>query len=224
MKPTITEGSDVDKRGFDLYAWVNSLRSSLKTTVICVLGIFLSWLIFWQVAPAWNRVGAIELYNLVSGNAAIFAVGSIATFGDVIWIPIVFFLYVFRKDRYDWTSSLILAVAAITSQGLTTILKLAFGLPRPFQDPTLGISARFETPTDHGLPSGHTTSAFTVATVVWARYPQWRIPFVTLAIATGICMIILGLHFPSDVIAGTFLGIFSGTFVITLAKLRASNQ
>lgn len=212
-----------DKRGFDIDSWIGSLRSSLKTTLICVFGIFLSWLVFWELVPGWNRSGATSLYDLVSGNASVFIVGCIATVGDLIWIPLVFYLYVFRKSQYDWTSSLVLAVASITGQALTTILKLVFGLPRPFQDPTLGISARFETPTDHGLPSGHTTSAFTVATVVWARYPQWRISFVTLAIATGICMIILGLHFPSDVIAGTFLGIFSGTFVITLAKLRASN-
>jgi membrane-associated phospholipid phosphatase len=41
-----------------------------------------------------------------------------------------------------------------------------------------------------------------------------------LGIATGTCMIILGLHFPSDVIAGAFLGIFCGTFAVSLAKLR----
>jgi undecaprenyl-diphosphatase len=116
--------------------------------------------------------------------------------------------------------SLILAVAIITATALDTILKIAFGLPRPFQDPSLGISARFETPTDHGLPSGHTTAAFTLATVVWTRYPAWRIAFTLLAVATGICMVILGLHFPSDVIAGAFLGIFCGTFAISLYKHR----
>jgi undecaprenyl-diphosphatase len=153
----------------------------------------------------------------------IFIVGSIATVGDVVWIPLVFYLYVFRKDPYDWTSSLVLAVAMVSAMALTTILKLAFGLPRPFQTPTLGIVARFETPTDHGLPSGHTTSAFAVATVVWARYPSWRIPFTLLGLATGTCMIILGLHFPSDVIAGAFLGIFCGTFAISLARYRSAS-
>jgi undecaprenyl-diphosphatase len=110
----------------------------------------------------------------------------------------------------------------VTAMGLTDVLKAAFNLPRPFQVPSLGIVARGEIPTNPGFPSGHTTNAFTVATMMWSRYPAWRVPFTTLAFATGISMIILGLHFPSDVIGGAFLGIFCGTFVLGLSKLRSS--
>ena len=206
--------------GLDLDSWIKSLRSSLKPILVCIIGFIFAWLIFWVISPTLNRLGATALYDLISGNSEIFVIGVIASVGDVIWIPLVFYLYVFRSDSYDWTSSLVLAVGMVSTMALVTILKLAFGLPRPFQDPTLGITARFETPTDHGLPSGHTSSAFTVATVIWTRYPSWRILFTILGIATGTCMIILGLHFPSDVIAGAFLGVFSGTFAISLAKLR----
>jgi len=169
-----------------------------------------------------NKSGAIILYSLVQSDTAILIVGGIATLGDVIWVPLVFYQYVFRKNPYDWTSSLVLAVAIVSAMTLTHILKLSFGLPRPFQDPTLGITARFENPTNHGFPSGHTTNAFTVATVIWTRYTSWRIPFVALAIATGVCMIILGLHYPSDAIGGSFLGMFCGTFAISLARLRTA--
>jgi undecaprenyl-diphosphatase len=110
----------------------------------------------------------------------------------------------------------------VTAMGLTDVLKAAFHLPRPFQVPSLGIVARGGTPTNAGFPSGHTTNAFTVATVIWSRYAAWRAPFVALAIATGVSMIILGLHFPSDVFGGAFLGIFCGTFVLGLARLRSS--
>jgi undecaprenyl-diphosphatase len=211
------------RRGFDLRSWIKGSKSSIRIFLACLVGFLLSWLVLWHIAPSINNDGATALYNLVTSNTAIIIVGSIATIGDLVWIPLVFYLYVFRKDPYDWTSSLVLAVAMVSAMALTTILKLSFGLPRPFQTPTLGIMARFETPTDHGLPSGHTTSAFTVATVVWARYPSWRIPFTLLGLATGTCMIILGLHFPSDVIAGAFLGIFCGTFAISLARFRSTS-
>ena len=208
------------RSGLDLRSWTESLRQSYKIVVICLAGFILSWLILWHVVPSWNRSTTTVLYNLVSGNIEILTVGTIATIGDDIWIPLVFFLYVFRREQYDWTSALVMAVAMVTAIVLVTLLKQVFGLPRPFQDPTLGLAPRFEIPTDHGLPSGHTTNAFTLATVVWSRYSQWRIPFAVLAIATGVCMIILGLHFPSDVFAGMFLGVFCGTFATTLANLR----
>ena len=208
------------RSGLDLRSWIESLRQSYKIVAVCLAGFILSWLILWHVVPSWNRSTTIVLYSLVSGNVEIFTVGTIATIGDDIWIPLVFYLYVFRRDQYDWTSALVLGVAMVTATMLVTLLKLVFALPRPFQDPTLGLTPRFETPIDHGLPSGHTTTAFTLATVVWSRYSQWRIPFTVLAITTAISMIILGLHFPSDIIAGTFLGIFCGTFSVTLFNLR----
>jgi undecaprenyl-diphosphatase len=163
------------------------------------------------------------LYNSTSSDALVRLIYGIATIGDLIWAPLILWLYVFRKDSNEWTSSLILAVAIVTAMSLTDILKTAFNLPRPFQMPSLGIVARGELPTNPGFPSGHTTNAFTVATVIWSRYAAWRVPFVLLAIATGVSMIILGLHFPSDVIGGVFLGIFSGTFALGLAKLRSGN-
>lgn len=211
-------------RGFDLRSWISCLQADLPIVVLCMLGFLLAWLIFWEIDASLNNTGAVALYSLVSNNSGIQFVGGIATLGNSIWIPFVFYLYVLRRGQYDWTSALVLAVAMVTAMALSDILKLVFDLPRPFQDPALGISPRFETPTDHGLPSGHTTSAFTTATVVWTRYPRGRIPFTALAIATGISMVILGLHYPSDVIAGAFLGVFCGRFGVSLARIRKHEE
>jgi len=209
------------RQRLDLESWAKALKLSARTITVCIIGFFLAWLIFWKLAPSLNSDGAMSLYNATTNNLALLTVYGIATLGDVIWIPLVFYLYVFRRDARDWTSSLVLAVAMLAAMALTDILKAAFNLPRPF---TIipGITPRFRTPTSPGLPSGHTANAFTVATVIWARYPEWRIPFMLLGVATGASMVILGLHYPSDVIAGSFLGIFCGTFVVKLAKLRSN--
>src|SRR5216684_6469231 len=210
------------RAGLDLRSWAKSLRAAERIILVCIVGFVLALLGLRILGTSADTYLAIAIYNLISGNTLVPLIYGIATVGDLIWVPLVFWLYVFRKDNNEWTSSLILAVAMVTAMSLTHVLKASFNLPRPFQMPSLGIVARGEIPTNPGFPSGHTTNAFTVATVMWSRYTDWRVPFILLAIATGVSMIILGLHFPSDVIGGAFLGIFCGTFVLGLAKLRSS--
>jgi len=209
------------RAGLDLRSWAKSLRAAERTILVCIVGFVLAFGLR-ILGTSTDTYLSITIYNLISGNTLVPLIYGIATVGDLIWVPLVFWLYVFRKDSNEWTSSLILAVAMVTAMALTDVLKTVFNLPRPFQVPSLGISARGELPTNPGFPSGHTTNAFTVATVIWSRYPAWRIPFIVLAISTGVSMVILGLHFPSDVLGGVFLGIFCGTFILSLAKLRSS--
>ncbi len=207
------------RAGLDLRSWAKSLRAAERIILVCIVGFVLALLGLRILGTSADTYLSIALYNLISGNTLVPLIYGIATVGDLIWVPLVFWLYVFRKDSNEWTSSLILAVAMVTAMALTDLLKTVFNLPRPS---SLGIAARGEIPTNPGFPSGHTTNAFTVATVIWSRYPAWRVPFVVLAISTGVSMVILGLHFPSDVLGGVFLGIFCGTFVLGLAKLRSS--
>ena len=210
------------RAGLDLRSWAKSLRASHRTVLICLIGFVLALLGLRILGTPADTYVALAFYYSLSSDTLVPLIFGIATVGDLIWVPLVFWLYVFRKDNSEWTSSLILAVAMVSAMALTDILKAAFNLPRPSQVLSLGITPRGEIPTNPGFPSGHTTNAFTVATMIWSRYPAWRVPFLLLAIATGGSMIILGLHFPSDVIGGVFLGIFCGTFVLGLAKLRSS--
>ena len=210
------------RAGLDPRSWAKSLEDSYQIILICIVGFVLALLGLRILGTGGDSYVAIALNHSIPSDLVPLFYG-IATVGDVIWVPLVFWFYVFRKDSNEWTTALILAVAMVTAMALTDILKAAFSLPRPFQVSSLGIVARAGMPTNPGFPSGHTTNAFTVATVIWSRYSAWRVPFVLLAIATGISMIILGLHFPSDVIGGVFLGIVCGTFVLGLARLRSSN-
>src|SRR5438477_10499848 len=149
------------KAGLDLRSWVKSLRAYHRTVLICIIGFVLALLGLRILGTPADTYLALAFYHFLSSDTFVPLIFGIVTLGDLIWVPLVFWLYVFRRDSNEWTSSLILAVAVVTAMSLTDVLKAAFNLPRPFQVPSLGIVVRGEIPTNPGSSSGHTTNAFT---------------------------------------------------------------
>lgn len=71
---------------------------------------------------------------------------------------------------------------------------------------------------DHSFPSGHTTAIFSII-VPFAIYdPIFATVLLPLAISVGISRMYLGLHFPSDVLAGMILGSTTGMFALRLVE------
>lgn len=65
----------------------------------------------------------------------------------------------------------------------------------------------FPTPyAEASFPSGHATTAFAAAVLLGLWYPRWAGVFVGLAVLVGLSRVLLGAHFPSDVLAGAVLG------------------
>ncbi len=97
---------------------------------------------------------------------------------------------------------------------ITPALKFAAGRARPSQDRG---PARFQPGGGwESFPSGHTTEAFTVASVIAAHYPSlWvQIPAYGLASLAGLSRMALDAHWASDVAAGAIIGTTVGRFVV----------
>ena len=101
---------------------------------------------------------------------------------------------------------LLAVIGAITvSSRVDTVLKDAVGRARPFVGdphvhPSIGL------PHDPSMPSGHAMNAFTGAVLLGAVVPRARWPLLGLAALIALSRVYLGVHFPSDVIAGAILG------------------
>ncbi|NEW07206.1 phosphatase PAP2 family protein [Paenibacillus sp. SYP-B3998] len=60
--------------------------------------------------------------------------------------------------------------------------------------------------TDHSFPSGHTTAIFSILIPFVAAMPILGLILIPIALIVGISRIYLGLHYPSDCLAGCFIG------------------
>jgi undecaprenyl-diphosphatase len=65
-------------------------------------------------------------------------------------------------------------------------------------------------PDQFSFPSGHSMTAFSVAVPVCLFYPQLEAGLLFCAISIALSRIVLGLHFLSDILAGSALGAVIG--------------
>ncbi len=115
---------------------------------------------------------------------------------------------------------LYLAVNLLIGLLLVRLLKMSLGRPRPFLE-THGVLAWQPYAGDtywESLPSGHTTDAFVGAGLIRRLYrPAWlRWASLGVAILVGVSRVVLGKHYPSDVISGMMLGYLGGYWMAGL--------
>lgn len=71
---------------------------------------------------------------------------------------------------------------------------------------------------DYSFPSGHTSASFAAATAVYAMNKKWGTIAFVFAGLMGFSRLYLGVHFPSDVFFGAFLGCFAAKIAIFMVQ------
>lgn len=89
----------------------------------------------------------------------------------------------------------------------TTLLKTSIDRTRPFVTYPDDIH-KHSVAGSKSYPSGHTSMAFSAATSISLQYPKWYViaPAFIYASGVGYSRMYLGVHYPTDVLAGAVLG------------------
>jgi membrane-associated phospholipid phosphatase len=118
-----------------------------------------------------------------------------------------------RVAGADARPALLLALSQVGNFGTTFALKNIVNRPRPYAslsdiDPRDRGHQGDEVFDPHSFPSGHTSSAFVIATSLSLSYPEWYVivPSMTWATAMGLARVWHGVHYPSDVLVGAGIG------------------
>jgi membrane-associated phospholipid phosphatase len=171
----------------------------MNNTGLLGAGEIRSWNGFYQWGLEFVRaLQTIENPVLTALIKGITALGS-----GLFYVPVILWVYwCVNEKKGQW-----LALLLLLSVWINSALKVLLRQPRPyFLDPSVGIS----TASGYGLPSGHAQQAL----VFWAaalpgplgKRPAWLIAGVA-ALVLGFTRLYLGLHFPTDILGGWFLGL-----------------
>ncbi|MEO7143998.1 MAG: phosphatase PAP2 family protein [Bryobacteraceae bacterium] len=123
-----------------------------------------------------------------------------------LWVAMGLAILAFGDER-RWAAVAAAGVAAAAGIVLFKFLKHATGRTRPVAPHCW---AKLLPPDRFSFPSGHSITAFAVALALGLFYPSLLLGLLFCAISVAVSRIMLGLHFLSDVIAGSAIGSLLG--------------
>ncbi len=126
-------------------------------------------------------------------------------------IPI---LWLGGNRRYE--AMWVLSLAVVAGISIFLILKRLFDRERPCN--IAPIRWKDLVPPDRfSFPSGHSITAFAVTVPLSCFYPSYMLWLLFCAVSVALSRVVLGLHFLSDVVAGSVLGAGIGYLAYSLA-------
>lgn len=131
--------------------------------------------------------------------------GLISRLGDgVFWYVLIAMLALFGEES-GRLAALQMAVSGALCTLLYRSMKRRVRRPRPFRD-HVRVIARIRPLDEFSFPSGHTLHAVNFSIIAIAHLPILIWLLLPFALLVGLSRVVLGVHYPSDVLAATAIG------------------
>ena len=134
----------------------------------------------------------------------------------LFWIVLSLLLLIKKSTRK--TGFLSLLSLLITFLIVNVCMKNGFARIRPYETLT-DLLFLIEKQSDFSFPSGHSASSFASAVVLFKRLPKrYGIPILILAVLIAFSRIYMGVHYPTDILAGILIGSIVALLIVYVNK------
>ncbi len=142
---------------------------------------------------------------------------------DYLWmkiaLPLLIFFFFFKKyKRTGITYFLFLILSVSMSDFIGGKIKKIVLRPRPFQVIETQTILKAQAKENRSFYSNHSSNNFTAATYLTAFFPGGQIYFFAIATTIALTRVHVGVHYPSDILAGALMGLIWGLIFSRLVK------
>jgi undecaprenyl-diphosphatase len=154
------------------------------------------------------RCGVLDAFFTTITNGRLFIIPLLIAWLVLLW----------RGGRTGRQLALVLAATLLfTDQVSSHLLKPWIGRVRPcFEVP--GVTALIAQSHSASFPSSHAANSFGAATVLSLQCRRWAPVALAIALLAALSRVYLGVHYPSDMLAGAALGCGIGASLWALAR------
>ena len=165
----------------------------------------------WRLDPALTFIQRWDERVCVRANRALRYATVLPAFRFVSWLGNGLFWYslmlalLLQHGVQAAQPVLHMVLVGVVSTIVYKLLKRGTLRPRPYQA-LHAVSAGTGVLDSFSFPSGHTLHAVAFTLVACSYYPLLWAPLVVFTVLTAASRVVLGLHYPSDVLAGAAIG------------------